>query len=242
MSRLTYESLSKAEKRQITDERIAMLDEPEWDEGYGQPLRYPDEDFVYSNLNSHWSSHAQQSMESQPIKKRKLNLMDNKYDDDDEYHSLFSPPPSPSDIFSQNSDFSCMVSSLDSQDHYFHRDQLLHPVDKDDSNDEFSNDNPFLKIDKQHRENNKENQPEIQTVKKGEENSKYDVKQQFELDEEYGHIVPEHYIYCRHIDYQIFKAPRQSIHNPSLKKRRLVATQHNTRMIKTPLEHIENTN
>ena len=153
MSRLTYGSLSKAEKRQITDERIAMLDEPEWDEGYGQPLRYPDEDLVYSNLNSHWSSHAQQSIESQPIKKRKLNLMDNKYDDDDEYHSLFSPPPSPSDIFSQNSDFSYMASSLDSQDHYFHRDQLLHPVDKDDSNDEFSNDNPFLKIDKQYREN-----------------------------------------------------------------------------------------
>ena len=79
-----------------------MLNESEWDEGYGQPLRYPDEDFVYSNLNSHWSSHAQQSIESQPIKKRKLNLMDNKYDDDDEYYSLVSLPPSPSDIFSQN--------------------------------------------------------------------------------------------------------------------------------------------
>ena len=225
MSRLTYGSLSKAEKRQITDERIAMLDEPEWDEGYGQPLRYPDEDLVHSNLNSNWSSHAlEKSIQSQPIKKRKLNMTDNGYDDDDEYYSLFSSPPSPSDIFSQNSDFSYMSSSLDSQDYYFHHDQLLQSFDKDDSNDVLNSNNPFLKIDKQCRENSKENQLEIQTVKKREENLKYDVKQQFELDEEYGHTVPEHYIYCRHIDYQIFKAPRQSIHNPSLKKRRLVAT------------------
>ena len=225
MNRLTDGSLSKAEKRQITDERIAMLDEPEWDEGYGQPLRYPDEDLVHSNLNSNWSSHSlEKSIQSQPIKKRKLNMTDNGYDDDDEYYSLFSSPPSPSDIFSQNSDFSYMSSPLDSQDYYFHHDQLLQSFDKDDSNDVLNSNNPFLKIDKQCRENSKENQLEIQTVKKREENLKYDVKQQFELDEEYGHTVPEHYIYCRHIDYQIFKAPRQSIHNPSLKKRRLVAT------------------
>ena len=158
MSRLTYESLSKAEKRQITDERIAMLDEPEWDEGYGQPLRYPDEDLVYSNLNSNWYSHAQQSIESRPIKKRKLNLIDDK-DDDDEHYSLLSPPPSPSDIFSRDSDFSYMSSSLDSQEIYPHYDdQIPPPFNKDDSNDELSNDNPFLKLDKQYRENSKDNQ------------------------------------------------------------------------------------
>ena len=188
MNRLTDESLSKAEKRQTIDERIAMWDDPEWDEeGYGQPLRYPDEDLVYS---------------------------------------LLSPPPSPSDIFSRDSDFSYMSSSLDSQEIYPHYDdQIPPPFNKDDSNDELSNDNPFLKLDKQYRENSKDNQQEIQTVKKGEENIKYDVKKQFEHDEEYGHAVPEHRIYCRHIDNQIFKAPRQSIDNPSLKKRRLVATQ-----------------
>ena len=78
-----------------------------------------------------------------------------------------------------------MSSSLDSQDYYFHHDQLLHPFDKDDSNDGLNNNNPSPKIDKQCRENSKENQLEIQTVKKGEENVKYDVKKQFELDEEY---------------------------------------------------------
>ena len=168
MSRLTYGSLSRAEKRQITDERIAMLDEPEWDEGYGQPLRYPDEDLVHSNLNSNWSSHAlEKSIQSQPIKKRKLNVIDNGYDnDDDEYYSLFSSPLSPSDICSQNSDFSYMSSPLDSQDYHFHHDQLLQSFDKDDSNDVLNSNNPFLKIDKQCRENSKENQLEIQTVKK----------------------------------------------------------------------------
>ena len=226
MNRLTDESLSKAEKRQTIDERIAMWDDPEWDEeGYGQPLRYPDEDLVYSNLNSNWYSHAQQSIECRQIKKRRLNLIDDK-DDDDEHYSLLSPPPSPSDIFSRDSDFSYMSSSLDSQEIYPHYDdQIPPPFNKDDSNDELSNDNPFLKLDKQYRENSKDNQQEIQTVKKGEENIKYDVKKQFEHDEEYGHAVPEHRIYCRHIDNQIFKAPRQSIDNHSLKKRRLVATQ-----------------
>ncbi len=112
MNRLTDESLSKAEKRQTIDERIAMWDDPEWDEeGYGQPLRYPDEDLVYS---------------------------------------LLSPPPSPSDIFSRDSDFSYMSSSLDSQEIYpYYDDQIPPPFNKDDINDELSNDNPFLKLDKQ---------------------------------------------------------------------------------------------
>ena len=221
MNRLTDGSLSKAEERQTIDERIAMLDEPEWDEGYSQPLRYPDEDLVYSNLNSNWYSHEQKSIESRPIKRRKLNPINNEDDDDDdEYYSplsLFSPPPSPSDIIiSQNSDFSYLPSSLVSLDHYFH-----HPLDSLDhylhSNDELSNDNPFLKLDQQ----------EIKTVKKGEENIMCDVEKQFEHVEEYGHDVPEDRIYCRCIDDQIFKAPRQSIDNTSLKKRRLVATQLN---------------
>ena len=229
MNQLTDVSLSKAEKRQNIDERIAMWDDPEWDEeGYGQPLRYPDEDLVYSNLNSQWYSHEQQSIESRPIKKRKLNPINNEDDDDDEYYSplsLFSPPPSPSDIIiSQNSDFSYLPSSLDSLDQYFHLplnslDHYLH------SNDELSNDNPFLKLDQQYNENSKDDQQEIQTVKKREENIKCDVEKQFEHAEEYGHAVPEHRIYCRYIDNQIFKAPRQSIDNTSLKKRRLVETQ-----------------
>ena len=161
------------------------------------------------------------------LKKRKLNLIDNE-DDDGEYYSPlspFSPPPSPSDIIiSQNSDFSYLPSSLDSLDQYFHLplnslDHYLH------SNDELSNDNPFLKLDQQYREDSKYNQQEIQTEKKGEENIKCDVEKQFNHVEEYGHAVPEDRIYCRCIDDQIFKAPRQSIDNTSLKKRRLVATQ-----------------
>ena len=169
MNRLTNGSLSKAEERQTIDERITMWDDPEWDEeGYGQPLRYPDEDLVYSNLNSNWYSHEQKSIESRPIKRRKLNPINNKDDDDDdEYYSplsLFSPPPSPSDIIiSQNSDFSYLPSSLDSLDQYFRLplnslDHYLH------SNDELSNENPLLKLDKQYRENSKDNQQVIQTV------------------------------------------------------------------------------